>query len=84
MTPDAGIRPRPAGDGSGASRAGGGAASDLCGPPEEAVSLAPDEVHALNGPIYARKFALDYARPRREELLAHFAAVGLTGPSWQL
>ena len=59
-------------------------ASDLCGPPEEAVSLTPDEVHALSGPIYARKFALDYARPGREELLAHFAAIGLTGPYWQL
>lgn len=59
-------------------------ASALCGPPEEAVSLTPDEVHALSGPIYARKFALDYARPGREELLAHFAAIGLAGPYWQL
>jgi hypothetical protein len=59
-------------------------ASALCGPPEEAVSLTPDEVHALSGPIYARKFDLDYARPGREELLAHFARIGLTGPYWQL
>lgn len=59
-------------------------ASDLCGPADQAVSLTPDEVHALSGPIYARKLALDYARPSREELLAHFAAIGLTGPYWQL
>ncbi len=59
-------------------------ASALCGPPEEAVSLTPDEVHALSGPIYGGKFDLDYARPGREELLAHFAAIGLSGPYWQL
>lgn len=59
-------------------------ASDLCGPAEEAVSLTPDQVHALSGPIYARKFALDYERPSREELVAHFEAIGLTGPYWQL
>ena len=59
-------------------------ASDLCGPPEEAVSLTPDEVHALSGPIYARKFDIDYARPGREELLVHFARIGLTGPYWEL
>ena len=59
-------------------------ASALCGPPEETVSLTPDEVHALSGPIYARKFDLDYARPGREELLAHFDAIGLSGPYWQL
>lgn len=59
-------------------------ASALCGPPEETVSLTPDEVHALSGPIYASKFAIDYARPGRDELLAHFASIGLTGPYWQL
>ena len=59
-------------------------ASDLCGPADQAVSLSPDQVHALSGPIYARKFAPDYARPARDELLAHFAAIGLTGPYWQL
>ena len=59
-------------------------ASDLCGPADQAVSLTPDRVHALSGPIYARKFAPDYARPARDELVAHFAAIGLTGPYWQL
>ena len=59
-------------------------ASDLCGPAEQAVSLTPDQVHALSGPIYARKFAPDYARPSRDELLEHFGRIGLTGPYWQL
>ncbi|MDQ3690899.1 MAG: alkylmercury lyase family protein [Chloroflexota bacterium] len=59
-------------------------ASDLCAPPEQAASLTPDEVHALSGPIYARKLELDYARPTREELLDHFAAIGLTGSYWRI
>ena len=59
-------------------------ASDLCGPADQAASLTPDQVLALSGPIYARKFDLGYARPARDELLAHFAAIGLTGPYWQL
>lgn len=58
-------------------------ASELCGPPEQAVSLTPDQVHALSGPIYARKFDLEYERPSRDELLAHFDAIGLTGAYWR-
>jgi hypothetical protein len=59
-------------------------ASDLCDGPDEAASLSPDQVHALSGPIYAAKFTLGYARPTKEELLAHFAAIGLTGQYWTL
>jgi hypothetical protein len=59
-------------------------ASDLCAPPDQAVSLTPDEVHALSGPIYSRKLELDYARPSRDELLDHFAALGLTGDYWRI
>jgi Alkylmercury lyase len=59
-------------------------ASDLAAPVESAASLTPDQVHALSGPIYATKFALDYARPSREALLAHFEAIGLRGPYWKL
>lgn len=59
-------------------------ASPLCAPPDSAVSLTPDEVHALSGPIYGRKFELDYVRPSRDELVEHFAAMGLTGHYWQL
>jgi hypothetical protein len=59
-------------------------ASPLCAPSDNAASLTPDQVHALSGPIYGRKLALDYARPSRAELLDHFAAMGLTGEYWQL
>jgi hypothetical protein len=59
-------------------------ASDLCAPAEQAASLTPDQIHALSGPIYRDKFALDYARPSRDELLAHFAAIGLIGEYWTL
>ena len=59
-------------------------ASDLCAPAEQAASLTPDQVHALSGPIYARKLELDYARPTRDELLDHFASLGLTGDYWRI
>ena len=59
-------------------------ASDLCAPADQAASLTPDQVHTLSGPIYATKFALDYARSSKDELLAHFAAMGLTGQYWTL
>jgi hypothetical protein len=59
-------------------------ASDLCVRPNQAASLTPDQTLALSGPTYARKLALDYARPSKEALLAHFAAIGLTGEFWTL
>lgn len=59
-------------------------ASDLCAPPDQAASLTPDQVHALSGPIYSRKLELDYARPSRDELLDHFATLGLTGDYWRI
>ncbi|MDP3984336.1 MAG: organomercurial lyase [Acidimicrobiia bacterium] len=59
-------------------------ASDLGAPAQAAASLTPDQVHALSIPIYGRKLALDYARPSKQELLDHFAAMGLTGEYWQL
>lgn len=59
-------------------------ASALCTSADVAASLTPDQVHALSGPIYASKFALDYARPSKQELLDHFAALGLTGDYWKL
>jgi len=59
-------------------------ASDLCAGPDQAASLTPDQVHALSEPIYATKFALDYSRPSKEALLAHFATMGLTGDYWML
>lgn len=59
-------------------------ASDLCASPSSAASLTPQQIDTLSEPIYPRKFALDYARPSREELLQHFARMGLTGEYWRL
>jgi hypothetical protein len=59
-------------------------ASDLCAGADAGASLTADQVHALSGPIYAGKFALDYARPTKEALLAQWAAMGLTGEYWKL
>jgi hypothetical protein len=59
-------------------------ASDLCAPADQAVSLTPDQVHALSGPLYSRRLEIDYSRPGRDELMAHFAALGLTGPYWAI
>ena len=59
-------------------------ASDLCSGADAGASLTPDQVHALSGPIYAGKLALDYARPTREALLAHWTAMGLTDDYWTL
>lgn len=41
-------------------------------------------MHALSGPIYAGKFDLDYERPSKQDLVDHFAAIGLTGAYWKL
>jgi Alkylmercury lyase len=59
-------------------------ASDLCAGADLSASLTPDEVHALSRPSYSTKFAPDYARPSKEALLAHWAAMGLTGEYWTL
>ena len=59
-------------------------ASTLCASADSAASLTPDQVHTLSGPTYTRKFAVDYVRPSKEELLDHFAAMGLTGDYWKL
>ena len=59
-------------------------ASDLCTGADAGASLTADQVHALSGPIYAAKFEPDYARPTKEALLAHWAAMGLTGDFWKL
>jgi hypothetical protein len=59
-------------------------ASDLAASPEAAASLTPDQVHELGKPLYGRKLSIDYERPGRDELLTHFASLGLTGPYWQL
>jgi hypothetical protein len=59
-------------------------ASDLCAPADQAASLTPDQAHALSIPLYGTRLSIDYIRPGRDELMAHFAALGLTGPYWQI
>jgi hypothetical protein len=58
-------------------------ASSLCAS-DGGATLTPDQVHRLSVPLYQRKLASDYARPSKPELLAHFAAMGLSGPFWEL
>jgi hypothetical protein len=59
-------------------------ASELCAGADQATSLTPEQVHTLSGPTYSTKLALDHARPSKEVLLAHWAAMGLTGDFWTL
>ena len=51
---------------------------------EPGASLTPDEAHALGVPLYRDRLTIDYARPNRDQLNAHFASLGLTGPYWQI
>lgn len=57
-------------------------ASNLNGPADHAASLTPDQVHALGLPLYERRLQIDYTRPNRDELVAHFTSLGFTGPFW--
>ena len=59
-------------------------ASSLAGSPDDAASLTPQQVHELGVPLYARKLFIDYTRPGRDELMAHFASLGLTSPYWRI
>jgi hypothetical protein len=38
----------------------------------------------LSAPIYRTKMTLDYTRPTREQTIAHFTSLGLTGDFWKL
>ena len=58
-------------------------ASDIAGP-DQSNSLTPDQTYTLSVPSYARKLALDYARPSKEVYLAHWAAMGLSTDFWRL
>ena len=59
-------------------------ASALCALSEQAASLTPDQTHALSVPLYRDRLKIDYTRPGHDELNAHFASLGLTGPYWQI
>ena len=59
-------------------------ASELATSPDSAASLTPQQVHELGKPLYTRRLEIDYERPSGQELTAHFASLGLTGPYWQI
>ena len=59
-------------------------ASDIALGRDQAASLTPDEVHRLSVPLYEDRLKIDFVRPGRDALNAHFAALGLTGPYWQV
>jgi hypothetical protein len=59
-------------------------ASRLSAPSDQAASLTPQQTHKLGVPLYRRRLEIDFVRPGRDELNAHFASVGLTGSYWRL
>jgi hypothetical protein len=59
-------------------------ASPLCAGDASGASLDPDSAFTLSGPIYRRRLELDYARPPRDELVEHFARMGLAGEFWTI
>jgi hypothetical protein len=38
----------------------------------------------LSIPLYDRRLEIDYVRPSRDQLNAHFASLGLTEPYWRI
>jgi Alkylmercury lyase len=48
------------------------------------ASLTIGQTHALSLPIYRDKLKLEYARPSKDQLVAHFRELGLRGPFWEL
>ncbi|HET7678219.1 MAG TPA: alkylmercury lyase family protein [Candidatus Limnocylindrales bacterium] len=59
-------------------------ASALCSADGGGASLTPEQTHVLSGPVYGPRMELGYTRPPRQELLDHFASMGLTGDFWAL
>ena len=47
-------------------------------------ALTPEQVLKLSVPIYKDKMRMDYARPSKDELSAHFESLGLCGEFWDL
>lgn len=52
--------------------------------PAQTATLTVQQTHELGVPLYRDRLKLDYVRPGRDELNAHFASLGLTGPYWQI
>jgi len=47
-------------------------------------ALTVEQTHRLGLPIYRDKMQPDYTRPTKDQLVAHFASLGLTGDFWRL
>lgn len=58
--------------------------SGLNAPADQAASLTPQQTHDLGVPLYTDRLKIDYVRPGRDELNAHFEALGLAGPYWRI
>src|SRR3989442_2091028 len=46
--------------------------------------LTIEETHALSVPVYRDKLRVEYVRPGKDQLVAHFRSLGLTGDFWRL
>ncbi len=47
-------------------------------------ALTIEQTLRLSVPIYKDKMSLDYARPSREQTIAHFQSLGLTSDFWKI
>jgi hypothetical protein len=47
-------------------------------------ALTVEQTLRLSLPIYKTKMSLDYARPSREQTIAHFQSLGLTSDFWKI
>ena len=47
-------------------------------------ALTVDQTLRLSVPIYMEKMSLEYARPSREQTIAHFQSLGLTSDFWKI
>jgi hypothetical protein len=47
-------------------------------------ALTIEQTLRLSVPIYKDKRSLDYARPSREQTIAHFQSLGLTSDFWKI
>jgi len=52
--------------------------------PTRGEALTIEQTLKLSVPIYKNKMTLDYARPSREQTIAHFQSLGLTGDFWKI
>jgi hypothetical protein len=59
-------------------------ASGLSAAADRAASLTPQQTYELSIPLYDRRLEIDYVRPSRDQLNAHFASLGLTEPYWRI